>query len=317
MIGLLPRERIYVVKVLLAVDESSYSERATEILKALQLPSQTEVTVLTVVPEHNFLGDISLHMLRGTAVARKRAHKAEEQKAAELLQGPVETLRAGGVKVESLVCWGRPAEEIIKQSRKIGAHLVVIGAKGEGDSPRFPLGGVAQKVMKYAEASVLLAREKTTSIRRVLVATDGSKYSDEAVGFLLDMPLPPKSEVFVVTAMQSWNPALVRAFTRDWKTDQQILRDLQRSEEERAQILVTETKKRFREKGYESSTMVLKGEPAEEILGAAETLNPAVIALGARGLTGIEAFLLGSVAQRVARFSRYSVLIGRAQGRQE
>ena len=193
----------------------------------------------------------------------------------------------------------------------------MIGAKGEGESPRFPLGGVAHKVMKYAEASVLLAREKTTNIRRVLVATDGSKYSDEAVRFLLDMPLPPKSEVFVVTAMQSWNPALVRAFTRDWKTDQQILRDLQKSEEERAQILVTETKKRFREKGYEASTMVLKGDPAEEILGAAETLNPDLIALGAKGLTGIEAFLLGSVAQRVARFSSYSVLIGRAQGQKK
>jgi len=305
------------VKVLLAVDDSSYSERATMTLKALGLPSQTEVTVMTVVPEHNFLGDISLHMFRGTAAARQRAHKTQEERAAELLKGPVEMLRGNGSQVEGLVCLGRPAEEILNKAREIGARLIVIGAKGEGDSPRFPLGGVAQKVMKYAEASVLLAREKTTNIRRVLVATDGSKYSDEAIEFLLDLPLHPKSEVFVVTAMQSWNPALVRAFTRDWKTDQQILRDLQRSEEERAQILVTETKKRFKEKGYEASTMVLKGEPAEEILGAAETLNPNLIALGAKGLTGIEAFLLGSIAQRVARFSSYSVLIGRAQGKQK
>ena len=305
------------MKVLLAVDDSSYSERATMTLKALGLPSQTEVTVMTVVPEHNFLGDISLHMFRGTAAARQRAHKTQEERAAELLKGPVEMLRGNGSQVEGLVCLGRPAEEILNKAREIGARLIVIGAKGEGDSPRFPLGGVAQKVMKYAEASVLLAREKTTNIRRVLVATDGSKYSDEAIEFLLDLPLHPKSEVFVVTAMQSWNPALVRAFTRDWKTDQQILRDLQRSEEERAQILVTETKKRFKEKGYEASTMVLKGEPAEEILGAAETLNPNLIALGAKGLTGIEAFLLGSIAQRVARFSSYSVLIGRAQGKQK
>jgi len=36
-----------------------------------------------------------------------------------------------------------------------------------------------------------------------------------------------------------------------------------------------------------------------------------LIALGAKGLTGIEAFMLGSVTQRVARFSRYSVLIVR------
>jgi len=304
------------MKILLAVDDSPYSERAAQTLRALQLPSQTEVTVMTVVPEHTFLGEISLHMFRATTGAGKRADKAQERKAAELLKKPVEALRASGVEAESLVCRGRPAEEVIKQAREIGAHLVVIGAKGEGDPPRFPLGSVAYQVMTHAEASVLLAREKTTSIRRVLVATDGSKYSDEVVRFLLDLPLPAKSEVFLVTAMQSWNPALVKAFTRDWEIDQQILRDLQEAERERAQSLLDETKKRFREKGYQVSSMVLRGEPAEEILTASETLNPDLIAVGARGLTGIKALLVGSVAQRVARFSRYSVLIGRAQGRE-
>lgn len=304
------------MKILLAVDGSRYSEMATKTLKALQLPPETEVTVMTVVPEHTFLGRITLNMLIGSASARELAHKAQEQKATELLKKPVETLRASGAKVESMVRWGRPAEEVVKRAREIGAHLVVTGAKGEGDTERFPLGSVAQKVMKYADASALLAREKTTSIRRVLVATDGSKYSNEAIQLLLDLPLPRSSEVFLVTAMQSWNPALVKAFTLDWETNQQILHDLQAAEEESAQSLLAASKKQFREKGYQVSSMVLKGEPAEEILMAADTLNPDLIALGAKGLTGIEAFLLGSVAQRVARFSRYSVLIGRSQGHQ-
>ncbi|MEJ2740285.1 MAG: universal stress protein, partial [Dehalococcoidia bacterium] len=65
------------------------------------------------------------------------------------------------------------------------------------------------------------------------------------------------------------------------------------------------------EKGYKVTPLLLKGEPAEERLNAAETLNPELIVIGARGLTGIEAFFLGSVSQRVARFSKYSVLIVR------
>jgi len=302
------------LKILLAVDDSPYSEKATHTLKAFKLTSRTEVMVMTIVPDHVFLGGITLHMFRGEAAARERTRKAQQHKAAELLQEPLGMLRAGGVKVESLVCWGKPAEQIINQAHEMRADLVVIGAKGAGDPERFPLGSVAQKVMKYAEASVLLAREKTTAIRRVLVATDGSKYSDEVVRFLLGLPLPSNSQVFLVTVLHSWSPALVKTFTMNLETDQQILGELQAAEEERARSLMAKVKKQFQQKGYDIESLVLRGEPAEEILMAAKTLNPDLIAVGAKGLTGIEAFLLGSVAQRVARFSRYSVLIGRTPG---
>jgi nucleotide-binding universal stress UspA family protein len=43
----------------------------------------------------------------------------------------------------------------------------------------------------------------------------------------------------------------------------------------------------------------------------ADTLYPEIIALGASGQTRIAAFHMGDVAQRVARFSRNSVLIVR------
>jgi nucleotide-binding universal stress UspA family protein len=302
------------VKILVAIDGSPYSEMSTKTLKALRLPPQTEVTVMTVVPEHTFLGAITLNMLRGTAAARERAQKAQEQKAAELLKKPVEALRGSGVKAESLVCWGRPAEQIIKQAHGMRADLVVVGAKGMGESPRFALGSVAQKVMKYASPSVLLVREGTTAIRRVLLASDGSKYSDVLVQFLLDLPLPRKARVIMVTAVQSHIAALVKMPTLDLETNQQLLVELQAAEELAARNLLNKAKKQFQEKGYVTESLILRGDPAEEILVAAETLHPELVALGAKGLTGIEAFLLGSVAQRVARFSRYSVLLAKAPG---
>ncbi len=302
------------LKILFVVDGSPYSDMAAKMLKALQLPAETEVVVMTVVAEHTFLGGITIDMLRGVATARERVRKAQEQGAAELLQGPVETLRASGIKVESMTCWGRPAEEIIKRARAIGAHLVVIGAKGAGDPERFPLGRVAHKVMKYADTSVLLVRERITAIHRVLVAIDGSKYSDAVVDFLMGLPLPRNSEVFLVTALESHSAGWVKMPTMDLETNQKLLGELQAAEKSAAQSLISKTKKQLDERGYRVSAMVLKGDPAEEILSVAGTFNPELIALGAKGLTGIEAFLLGSVAQRVARFARYSVLIGRIPG---
>ncbi len=47
------------------------------------------------------------------------------------------------------------------------------------------------------------------------------------------------------------------------------------------------------------------------ILEAAKEYKPDIIALGSRGLGGIEPLLIGSVAERVARYANCSVLIGR------
>jgi len=303
------------LKVLLAVDGSEYMGMAVKTIKALQLRGKTELTIMTVVPEHTFLGGITLRRVMGNDAARERAHQAQDKKAATLLQESVDLLGSGGMNVETLVARGNPAEQIIGQAHETHADLVVIGAKGVTNSARFPLGSVAQKVMKYAGTSVLLIREATKRVKRVLLATDGSKYSDAAARFLISLPLPQQSRVILVTTLQSHVAALLKMPTLDIETNRRILEGLRAAEEEAARSLMAKTVKQFRAKGYEVESLVLHGEPAAEILAVARTLNPDLVAVGAKGLSGIESFLLGSVAQRVARFSRYSVLIVRAPRR--
>lgn len=299
------------MKILLAVDGSRYSDMSVKMLRALKLPPETEVIVTTVVPEQTFLGGIVIDTLRVTAAARKRARMSQEKKAMAMLQGPAVALQECGLKVETMVCWGRPVEQIINKAKEMHAGLVVVGAKGMSDSPRFPLGGMAHKVMKYASCSVLLVREGPSVIRRVFLAIDGSKYSDEVARFILDFPLPKQSQVTLLTALQSYAASLIKTPSLDLETNQQILVELQATEEKTARTFLNKTRKQFEERGYEASLWVLRGEPTEEILMAARELNPDLIALGARGLSDVDAFLLGNVAERVARFSRYSVLIGR------
>jgi len=308
------------MRILLVVDGSSYSDMATKTLKALQLPSQTEVTVMTVVPEPTFLGGITLDMLGGADISKK---ETQQKRAAELLRGPVQVITASGLKVESLVRWGNPVEMILKLADKTGASLVVMGAKGLTDPVAFRLGSVAQKVMKYAGCSVLLARKKTDKVDRgplakktmaidqVLLATDGSKYSDAATRFLLDLPLSRQSKVFVVTALQSHAAALMKMPTLDLETNQQLLAELQAAEEREARKITTRSQEQLQGKGYKTASMVMRGGAGECILKAAKENDTDIIALGSRGLTGIESFLLGGVCERVARYAQCSVLIVR------
>jgi hypothetical protein len=59
---------------------------------------------------------------------------------------------------------------------------------------------------------------------------------------------------------------------------------------------VEEAEGRFREAGYRVSGIVARGDPSQEILRYATQRDVDLIALGARGLTGVRGFLLGSVA---------------------
>jgi nucleotide-binding universal stress UspA family protein len=307
------------MKILLVVDGSSYSDMAIGMVKALRLPSQTEVTVMTVVPERTFLGGITLGKLRGTSAKKE----AQQQKALELLQQPIQVLSASKLKVDSLVRWGNPAEEILKVANENGISLVVMGAKGLTAPLSFHLGSIALAVMKHARASVLLVRHITSitnqasspkkmAIKRVLLATDGSKYSGMVTQFLLDLPLPRHCEVIVITALQSHLAVWIKMPTLDFQINQELLARLQAAEESEARKITAKGEKQFQAKGYKTASVVLRGGAAESILAAAKKYEPDIIALGSRGLSGIQFLLLGSVAERVARYANCSVLIGRA-----
>lgn len=299
------------MKVLLAVNGSPYTERVVNAFKSLGFNSGTEVVVMTVVPSFTFLGDITLTRLNSVAVNKKDLHEAQEKKAADIVNSTKEMLKSTGLDITTSICWGKPAEQIIAEARKREVDLLIIGAKGMTDSARFPIGSIAQKVMKYASTNVLIARERNPKIKRILIALDGSRHSNTATGFLVQLPLSVQTHVFPVTVVQSHMEAIVKTPTLNLETNQLILEELKATEEEAGRKLLDTAGENFLKKGYKVTPLLLKGEPAEEILNAAETLNPELIIIGARGLTGIEAFFLGSVSQRVARFSKYSVLIVR------
>jgi nucleotide-binding universal stress UspA family protein len=300
------------MKILLAVDGSHHSEAVISMVKALKIGKQAEVTILTVISEHVFLGGHTLTDLLGRSTALKtQLQKAEEERALELLAKISKALSTRGIKIGTMIRRGNAADEIIKTCQSIEADLALVGVKGRSDAPDFPLGGVAHKISKYAPCSVLVVKQESEAINRVLVPLDGSKYSEEVVQFLLQMPLPRRTEVHAVMVLQSFAASFIKSYTLDLERDRQIIAELQKNEEDAAKRLMITTEKQLHESGYKASTIVARGDPSQEILREAVERNVDLIALGAKGLTGVRNFLLGSVAQRVTRYAKSSVLVVR------
>jgi nucleotide-binding universal stress UspA family protein len=146
---------------------------------------------------------------------------------------------------------------------------------------------------------------QTTSISgafRVLVATDGSEHALSAAEFLIRLGLPTHPEIEVIAVQPDVPPGAPEV--------------VRRAGERWAQQALDETAGVLERAGWHSRKIAAGGSAAEAILlqaaGYPEDEGRSLLVLGSRGLTGVSAFFLGSVARNVAKRAAHSVLIVRA-----
>lgn len=200
---------------------------------------------------------------------------------------------------------GAPAEEIVRLAEAESASLIALGAKPR-DGVRRVLGHVAERVVRYAHAPVLVARSGQSS-GKVLVATDFSEGALPALRLaeelarslgvettLLHVMQPP------LTALSSVMGPLGGVWTPPSKSALDQLETLGKS-------TLEGLAKQYGFTRFEQLT----GEPGNVIPQRAHELGVEMILMGSRGRTGLARLVLGSVAEQVIRESHCSVLVVR------
>jgi nucleotide-binding universal stress UspA family protein len=152
---------------------------------------------------------------------------------------------------------------------------------------------------------------------RILLAVDGSPFSDAAVTEVASRPWPATSEVKVVTAFQV--PLIPTPEV--WAISDEYLPALERIAREQSQSIV-ETALATLASGLDKSLTVsgevLLGLPREAILDEAERWKADLIVLGSHGYGAWRGFLLGSVSRAIVAQAKCSVeVVHRRQGQDE
>ena len=148
--------------------------------------------------------------------------------------------------------------------------------------------------------------------KKILIATDGSEHVEKAVTYAIELTKLYGAELHAVYVMDI-NADYARSLYTDRSTGglKRILReeghcaDMYRKEGEEATKYIEDIAKK---EGLEIRKWILAGHPAEEILKLVEEQSIDLIVMGTLGRSGIEKFLLGSVADKVIRNSRIPVL---------
>jgi len=132
----------------------------------------------------------------------------------------------------------------------------------------------------------------TTSINRLLLATDFSACAKPAETYAAALASAWRARLSVVTVLE-FPPGM----DPEYPINQQYLRDRMRDASEQ----LTELKGRLAGRGLDVSTQIETGMPSELIQLAASREEAQLIVLGTRGKSGLAHVLLGSTAERVIR----------------
>lgn len=134
-------------------------------------------------------------------------------------------------------------------------------------------------------------------VKKILLATDGSKYAADACRFLAALPLPADTEVRVVCVVDLFVESL--------------LETVQPRQRDHMRFLTEVAAEALRRDGLEVTTELRSGDADHQILLAAEEWRADLVVVGSRGLTGLAEFVLGSVASNVAKHAHCPVLVAR------
>jgi nucleotide-binding universal stress UspA family protein len=286
------------MRILLAIDGSEHAYAAVEFIRELPLPTGSEISVTAVL------------------IPRDAANHAGLQAVLDQSQA---MLKKDGVEVKTELLVGYPSEMLSEFADQYQPDLIALGAKGLRATLGILLGGVAQQMVEYAHCPVLVVRAPYRGIKRILFVTDGSEYSQRALKYLTQFPIPKEAEVHVMHVL----PPLYTSemIVRSWPIGTEVLPPISsqeaeeitskqaEAEEAQGKTLLKQSLETLQQHGIEASSVLRRGDAATEIIEYAKTQDIHLIIAGSRGLSRIKSWLLGSVSRKLLHYSNTSVLI--------
>jgi nucleotide-binding universal stress UspA family protein len=309
-------------KLLIGYDGSDFSDAAIDDLQRSGLPQDIEATVLTVadafyppaVADKDWgPSPLDQKIRKRAEEMRAQALKALEEAESVAHRGAArlqELFPSWAVRAETDVNW--PGWGIILKAEAWGADLVVVGAGKHSLIERIQSGSISRKVLGACEHSVRVGRRSPRHSEpsiRIIIGLDGSPDAECAMEAVAERVWPAGSEAHLITVLEKrlsfLTPSLIPRLAR-WSSAAD-------SDNDQAWVdrMMKAARAKLQDVGLKISCEVVKGDPTQRLLDAAIDWQADCIFIGARGLSGIERFLIGSVSSDVAARAECSVEVVR------
>jgi len=275
-------------KLLVATDGSIFSESAIREAINLARTCSSKLIAVSVVKTSPEFEDLV------PQVAEKAENRIREH-----LESVKSRALKEGIDCEIAVHRGEePFQNIVNDAAKNQVDMIIIGTHGRTGLKRLMMGSVTARVIGHAPCNVLVVPlHAKVECRNILIATDGSRYSDAAASEAIGIAKRCGGSLIVISAALS---------------DKEIILP----EDDEEMIFAKDNVKKiveFAEKeGVKTEGLTAIGEPYEAIVETSKQKHADLIVVGSHGKTGLNRLLMGSVTERIIGHSESAVLIVKA-----
>lgn len=263
-----------------------------------------------------------------TLSEQSKPYRILERRGHMLLRNAQEEAKAkGATRSETVLEFGDPADRILHHAKERSADLLIMGSRGLGGLKGLVLGSVSHKVFHLAPCSCVTVQRRDeqaalTGIGCILVPTDGSEQADKAVELASEIAGKYGAKLVLLYVMGR-GPLLeqLRATIDSDQLSESARAELDparhqiaehmssgffppvvssQTQQEIGELVLARGERIAEAKGVAKPKLLLKeGDPARVIVNFAGREHADMVAMGSRGLRGVEGLLTGSVSYKV------------------
>lgn len=285
-------------KLLLSTDCSEFGKGAIREAIKLAKTCSSKLFVISVVetnPEYE-------------AIAPQLVEKAEKE-TRRYLESVKEMAAKEGVDCEIIARQGEdPYKYIIEEAEKNQVSMIITGRRGRKGFKKLMMGSETARIIGHASRNILVVpRASNIEFNKIVVATDGSQYSENAVREAVNIAKRCGSTLIAVSVVPSETESPFDIVHSEMQKGMIAEKELGEAEK-----TVKKVKEIATEAGVTAKGFVYGGRPYEAILEIAKEEKADLIIVGSHGRTGIAKLLMGSVTERVIVLTECAVLVVKA-----
>jgi len=291
-------------KILVPLDGSERSERVLPPARSIVEALKVEVELLQVIdpnevtafsdPEHGRYVDQVDSSIRNNSInyLERIAHSFPDPS-----------------KVSCSAELGNAAEVIADKAAAHPGSLIAMSTHGRSGVQRWLLGSTADKVLHAAHTPLLLVRAtdhtplgEATLLKKIVVPLDGSQLAEQTLPHVVELAKNLALEV-----------VLVRVFDPSSQGHMPYMEHIKEKMREEAKAYLELKVRGLESEGLKDvSYLLLQGNAAAKIVDITQATHDNLIAICTHCRSGIGRWILGSVTDRVVRYSGNPVLVIRA-----
>lgn len=289
-------EKVSIHSLVVLLDGSTHAAQALPTAKLLCRTTGAKLHLLSAVKNHT----------------QEQQEQFEEKAHARrvYLENLSKTLTGEGYDTSFTVQPGYIADATAAYLKEVDIDLVVLSTKGKSGEKHWEKGGASRKLIRSLSKPILMVQAERVKddihwvprLKRILVALDGSIYSERTLPYARALAKAFRSEIFLLSV-----PAVPSA--SDYRAPAEYLESLRNKKDTNMRKFLSAVARGLRKDGLRVHTIVTGSLPAKTIVEVAAAKHVDLIMMTSRGRGELKLLFMGSVAEQVVQDSDQMVFM--------